>query len=135
MTYETKMKKDSYHGWQADTEIDMGAVPASKYDAEGRRVMKINTSKCGKNQIVCRANVCIVRGNTISMELFGDFTKKLFSASGMGTEANIYKCHGQGLAVADAVVAEAMEFYARKDGLITALRQSDANNAAVSAAV
>lgn len=135
MIFETKMKKDERYGWQADTEIDMGFVPASKYDAEGRRVMKINTSKCGKNQIVCRANVCIVRGSTISMELFGDFTKKLFAASGMGTEANIYKCHGQGLALAEAVVAEARDFYERKDGLITALRQSDTNNAAVSAAV
>jgi hypothetical protein len=125
-TYQMTMTKSAYNGWNADTQIHMGSVEITCLGEKklARRVLEISTSKRRSGLISSFANVSTIEdrtssdGNSYSMkttEIFGDYAKYFNpTPAKTATEKAVKEAHIKALEHADALLAEAIAYYAAK---------------------
>jgi len=112
MTYETTIKKSAYNGWNAETLIPMGFSIH-----EGDAYLSLNTSKASRGGISTCVTVYGINKaeHSRTNQIFGDFCKYLETIPAkMVNEKRVREAHNVALQSADAVMAEAMAFYAKK---------------------
>jgi hypothetical protein len=102
-------------GWNAKDTIDLGA--ATSAGRTGTRMLEISTYKRSRGGIHTRVNCHIVADGCTIFEVFGDYNKTVATIEGAKcTEKAVKTLHATVMAQqADAIVAEARDFYAKKD--------------------
>jgi hypothetical protein len=116
-TYETTIEKSAYNGWNAETLIPMGqTVAPSPGMTGGERTLCISTAKAQRGGIYSYATVYIIAPGSRMTEVFGDYRKHFNQTEAkMVNEKRIREAHAVALSQADAIMAEALAFYAKKE--------------------
>jgi len=125
-TYQLTTTKSAYNGWHADTEISMGSVEITSLGEKKlvRRVLEISTSKRRPGSISSFASVSTIEDRTSSdgksysmktMEIFSGYAKHFNpTPAKTATEKAVKEAHIKALEHAEAILAEAVAYYAAK---------------------
>ena len=125
-TYQMTMTKSAYNGWNADTQIPMGSVEITSLGEKklARRVLEISTSKRRSGLISSFASVSTIenctssdgqRYSTKTVELFSGYAKHFNpTPAKTATEKAVKEAHIKALEHAEAILAEAVAYYAAK---------------------
>ena len=110
------IKKSKYNGWEAETDIDLGAIEYGGKPAN--RVLTISTSKnSSKGALSTFANVSIIRDEggykMRTTAIFSDFSGYVQHEPGKATEKAIRTAHEKALLRADELTQQAQNYYAQ----------------------
>ena len=118
-SHKTTIEKSAYNGWNAETLIPMGQTIAPSLGfTGGERTLIISTSKNSRGGIASFATVYIINENEHSRttEIFGDYRKHFNQTEAkMVNEKRILEAHDVAMQSVDAIMAEALAFYANKE--------------------
>jgi hypothetical protein len=113
--HEMKLTKGR-DGWSAETKIALGITKRDDFGkGELPLYLVISTWKSSSFGLYSSASVHAESSGSVMMDVFGDFSKTIArDKNARCTEKTVRAMHQRALAGADALVAEALAFYAKK---------------------
>ena len=130
-TSNTKFYKSPRDGWNGKDTIDMGMTVTDRFHGPGERKLQIHTYKRSRGGIHTTATCAVHRDGSMTFEIFGDYNKTVATVEAKCTEKAVKTLHATVMAQqADAILAEARDFYAKKDAAKALNAKRDAELAA-----